>query len=126
MTLTILWLLIILLFSIEPIGGPKTGFPIDKIVHFVVYGITAVLFFRVFMSRMSLSKSAVLSISLASMYGLAMELLQYTLPWRKFSLFDEVANIIGASLFGILYCLREYHRKKLNIVANPISGKGDV
>jgi VanZ family protein len=107
------------------VKGPQIGLPIDKIIHFVLYGIAAMLFFRVFRSKISLPKSAVLSISLASMYGLAMEILQYALPWRKFSLFDEVANIIGASLFGILYCLREYQRKKLNIVANPISGKDD-
>jgi VanZ family protein len=114
MTLTILWLLIILLFSVIPVKGPQTGLPIDKIIHFVFYGIAAMLFFRVFRSKISLTKSAVLSMSLASIYGLLMELLQYTLPWREFSLLDEVANIIGALLFSILYALRDYHRKKLN------------
>jgi len=113
MVVTIVWLLIILLFSIIPTRGLQTGHPSDKIVHFVIYGIQAVIFFRVLKLKVSLSKTIILSISLASIYGLAMELLQLVLPWRKFSFSDEIANVSGAFCFGIIYALKGNYRRFL-------------
>lgn len=112
MVITLIWLLIILFLSIIPARGPQTNLPLDKIIHFVVYGITAIIFFRGLRLRVSFIKATALSIILASFYGLSMEMLQSALPWREFSFSDEVANISGASFFGIIYALRNYHGKK--------------
>jgi VanZ family protein len=109
---TFVWLSIVLLLSIIQTEGLPTGHPRDKVIHFIIYGITAILFLRVLRSRTSLIRSTALSIILASVFGLAMELLQSVLPWREFSLADELANIGGAFFFGILYVLKDYHRKK--------------
>lgn len=125
MVLTILWLLIILFFSVIPVQGLQTGHPIDKIAHFVVYGITAIIFFRILRTRMSLMKTTAYSVSFASLYGLAIEMIQHVLPWRGFSLSDEAANFSGALVLGVIYAIREYHRKKLNVSVTSIYRKGD-
>jgi VanZ family protein len=107
------WLSLVLLLSIIPTKGLQTGHPVDKIIHFVIYGITAVMFLRILRFKTSLSKSIVLSIILASMYGFLIELLQSALPWRQYSFSDIMANVSGAVFFGVLYVLRELYRKKI-------------
>jgi VanZ family protein len=102
-----------LLISIIPTKSLLTGHHTDKIIHFVIYGMTAIILLRALWSKTSLIKSTALSIILASFYGFAIELLQSVLPWREFSLADELANIGGAFFFSILYALKEYQRKKL-------------
>lgn len=113
MGLTLIWLLIILLLSLIPVQGLPAGYPIDKIVHFVIYGITSIILFKILRKRMSLVKTTVFSIGVASFYGLAIELIQHMLPWRKFSLLDEASNFIGALVFSIIYAIRDYNRKRL-------------
>lgn len=112
MGITIAWLLIILLSSIVPVREPQTDLQLDKIVHFIVYGITAIVFFRVLKLKVSLTRSAVFSIIFASLFGLAMELLQALLPWREFSFLDEAANVSGALFFSTIYTIREYYKKR--------------
>jgi VanZ family protein len=111
--LTLVWLFLVLLFSIIPTKSLLTGHHTDKIIHFVIYGITAIILLRALWSKTSLTKSIVLSISIASLYGLAIELLQSVLPWRKFSFMDLLANVGGAFFFTFLYALKNYRRKKI-------------
>jgi VanZ family protein len=112
MIFNIIWLLVILFLSIIPTRGPQTNLPLDKIIHFVVYGITAVIFFRDLRSRVSFNKAIAFSIIFASSYGLAMEILQSSMPWREFSFLDEVANISGAASIVIIYAAMNYRKKK--------------
>ena len=125
MVLTIIWLLIILFFSVIPVKGLQTEHPADKITHFVIYGITAIIFFRILRTKMSLVKTTVVSIIFASLYGLAMELIQHGLPWRQFSLLDEASNFSGALVFSVIYAIREYNRKRLDAGISSIYRKGD-
>ena len=125
MVLTIIWLLIILFFSVIPVKGLQTEHPADKITHFVIYGITAIIFFRILRTKMSLVKTTVVSIIFASLYGLAMELIQHVLPWRRFSLSDEASNFSGALVFSVIYAIREYNRKRLDAGISSIYRKGD-
>jgi VanZ family protein len=125
MVLTLIWMLIILFLSIIPVQGLPTGHPIDKIAHFVIYGITSIILFKVLRKRMSLVKTTVFSISFASLYGLAIELIQHALPWREFSFLDEASNFSGALVFSVVYAIREYNRKRLKTGATSIYRKGD-
>ncbi|HKZ56717.1 MAG TPA: VanZ family protein [Thermodesulfovibrionales bacterium] len=125
MVLTIIWLLIILFFSVIPVQGLQTEHPADKITHFVFYGITAIIFFRILRTKMPLVKTTIVSIIFASLYGLAMELIQHGLPWRQFSLSDEASNFSGAMVFSVIYAIREYNRKRLKTGVTSIYRKGD-
>jgi VanZ family protein len=111
MLLIIIWLLLILFFSVIPVQGIQSGHPTDKIVHFIIYGITALLFFRFFRKSMSLIRTTILSILFASLYGFMIELIQHTLPWREFSLLDEASNFSGAIVFSAICAIRECKRK---------------
>jgi len=82
-------------------------------VHFVIYGITAVMFMRILRFKASLAKSIVLSISLASLFGLVMELIQAAIPWREYSPADMMANFSGAVFFTVLYVIKDFYRKKI-------------
>lgn len=125
MGLTLIWLLIVLFLSVMPLQGLQTGHPMDKIAHFVIYGITSIILFRILRKKMSLVKTTVFSISVASLYGLAIELIQHALPWREFSFLDEAANFSGALVFSVIYAIREYNRKRLKTGATSIYRKGD-
>jgi VanZ family protein len=125
MVLTIIWLLIILFFSVIPVKELQTEHPADKITHFVIYGITAIIFFRILRTKMLLMKKTVVSIIFASLYGLAMELIQHVLPWRQFSLSDEASNFSGALVFSVIYAIRECNRKRLDAGISSIYRKGD-
>ncbi len=107
------WLFLILLLSIIPTRGLQTEHPIDKVIHFVIYGITAVMFLRILRFKTSLTKSIFLSIIFASLFGFVIELIQCAIPWRECSFSDMVANISGAVLFSLIYVVNEFYRKKI-------------
>jgi VanZ family protein len=109
----VLWLFIVVILSVMPVKGIETGYPTDKIVHFIMYGITSIVFLRNLRSKPSIIKSGILSIILASAVGFAMEIIQSVIPWREFSLADELANISGAVFFTAFYVLKDFYRKKV-------------
>jgi VanZ family protein len=86
-----------------PVSGPKTDLPADKLVHFVLYGMTSVFLFRYSINKATPIRTFYSSVALASMYGAAMEVLQYFLPYRSFSLGDIAANTLGAFSGCLLY-----------------------
>ncbi|OGW36669.1 MAG: hypothetical protein A2Y97_06605, partial [Nitrospirae bacterium RBG_13_39_12] len=96
---------------IIPVGSHQTNFPSDKIAHFIIYAITAFIFLRKLRLIATFTESIILSVIISSFYGFAMEILQFAIPWRSFSLIDEIANICGASALGIIYAVRNYRRK---------------
>jgi len=98
-----LWFAFILIGSVMPVSGPKTDLPADKIVHFVFYAMTSILLFRHFMKKSTPIRAFYTSVALASIYGVAMEVVQYFLPYRSFSLGDMAANTLGAFLGCLLY-----------------------
>lgn len=98
------WLLFIFVISVIPIQGPKTSLPVDKLVHAVLYGMTALLLLRWFISRkMAVSKAFLLAFLCSSAYGLAIEIVQYFMPYRQFSAGDVLANSAGAFFFSLAY-----------------------
>ncbi|MFN3395367.1 MAG: VanZ family protein [Thermodesulfovibrionales bacterium] len=103
--LLILWLFAVLIFSIIP--SPETDVGpenLDKLIHFIIYGITAILFLRFFSERYQRDKlTGPASIVAASFYGLMMEIFQSFLPYRSFSLSDMLSNLLGAAVFVTLW-----------------------
>jgi VanZ family protein len=98
-----IWFFLVLVVSVLPASGPKTGFQLDKIAHFVLYGVTSVLLFR-YLARKTNSRNAFYkAVALASIYGAAMEVMQYFLPYRSFSIGDMAANTAGAFLVCLIY-----------------------
>lgn len=98
-----IWLLTVFGLSIIPASGPETDLPLDKIVHGIMYGITAVLIFRRIERYYSKRKTLVLTVLYASAFGTLIECIQYFLPYRSFSAGDIFANFAGAVLFGAVY-----------------------
>ena len=113
MVVIFVWFSFVLLLSVIPTKDVPTGHPTDKIIHFIIYGITAILLMKNLRSKMSLKKSAVLSLTVASLFGLIIELIQAAIPWRECSFSDMIANVAGAVSFSFLYALMDYYRKKI-------------
>jgi len=95
------WLFMVFVVSVYPFENmSRYSFDYaDKILHFLIYGITCVLLYKV----MSMSRKPVLirmalplAIIFASAYGLAMEIAQGFVSARTFSLWDEAVNVFGA------------------------------
>ena len=103
MFLLTVWFSLILIASVMPVTGVDTGLPEDKIAHFVMYGVTAILLFRFFERRTTLNRASYMAVAIAAFYGAAMEVVQYFLPYRSFSAGDMAANTAGAFFACVLY-----------------------
>lgn len=101
----IIWLIIIFVLSVIPVPGPKTAMPVDKVEHFIIYGLTAVFFYRYLRPKTIKAKAGFESVAIASAYGAAIEVVQYFLPYRSFSLGDIAANTLGALAFCMIYIM---------------------
>lgn len=98
-----LWFFMVLVVSVIPASGPETDLPADKLVHFVLYGLTSIFLFRYFIRKTSRRSAFYKAVALASISGAAMEVVQYFLPYRSFSLGDIAANAAGAFLACLMY-----------------------
>jgi len=73
----------------------------DKFAHFVAYFITASLCYCAF-KREKLSFLVFLGIAVF-LYGIAIEVVQYFLPYRDFSVGDIIANASGIGSFFVIW-----------------------
>lgn len=95
------WLLMVFVISVYPFEnlGRYSFDYADNALHFLIYGITCVLLYKVMRlsRRPLLIRTALpLAVVLASAYGLVMEAAQGFVSARTFSLWDEAVNILGA------------------------------
>lgn len=102
--LLISWLIFVLVVSVTPV--PKRGIEqvgLDKLIHFIMYGITALIFLKTLFLKSpgGLRKTGSLSILFSVLYGILMEIFQFFLPYRSFSVGDIFFNFLGAS-FSIM------------------------
>ncbi len=88
--------MLIVIFILSIIKVPETEAPeyTDKIVHIIMYIFCAGAFYFIGIKRFVLS---------AISYGILLEIIQYFLPWRSFSIADIIANTIGAMLFLLFF-----------------------
>ncbi len=81
-------------------------FPLkDKLLHFLVYGVLAILFFRNFQvshgKKRGIARMMILSIVCSTLYGLSDEIHQAFVVYRHADGFDLLADFAG-SLFGVV------------------------
>lgn len=82
----------------SPKNLPSFAF-MDKILHFVAYGVMGVLFYRAYQTLRLENRRHILillSVVSASVYGISDEIHQYFIPLRNADLLDIVADILGA------------------------------
>ena len=85
----------------------------DKVLHFLAYAVMGVLFYRAYQTlrfKENLRLLILLSIVSASLYGISDEIHQYFVPYRDASIFDVIANILGAICGVYLYNLLVSYR----------------
>lgn len=108
------WSVIIVIASLnssENLIEIKFDIPgLDKMVHFVMYGILSFLLLwtgeKVSKTRLELQNLLVV-ILVSSGFGILMEILQKTLTTvRNFDIYDIIANIIGVLLGCGVYVIR--------------------
>ncbi len=97
----VLWLIILFIISIiyVPIGEIGRVSHIDKLAHFVLYGITALIFLKVLILKLDIKKSMLSAFLLSSIYGSIVEFIQSFTSHRSFELADILTNCIGALTF---------------------------
>ena len=74
----------------------------DYCFHFFSFGILAALLYLAFSYSSRLPYPCLVIGSIAISYGLFIELLQYILPWRSFSMYDLLADFLGIAASCIL------------------------
>jgi len=80
----------------------------DKIIHFIMYGIEAVLLLWALTPKLkNVATRLILTILFCSAYGILMEILQATLSDRTSSIGDIVANIAGATCLSLIMITRK-------------------
>lgn len=110
----ILWAVFIFGLSAMPaVNLPEEWFDlfsIDKLAHAFVYGVLTLLLLRAyFLQSKWTTRTTIQSVLIASVFGILMEIMQYTFfPNRYFEFLDIIANIGGSivSLFFTRYLLK--------------------
>jgi len=100
--LSCLFLAIILFLSSLYVNNTNLPEQSDKVAHFIMYIFCSASFYF-----LQFRYYILFSIS----YGILMEIIQYFIPWRSFSIADIIANSIGAVSF--LLILKFLYNKKL-------------
>jgi VanZ family protein len=83
---------------------------LDKLFHFTAYFILGFLWARVLratnpmLSPKNGSQLVLPSFVNCFLYGFFIEICQYFLPYREFSIFDMAANGLGGFLGSYIYC----------------------
>jgi VanZ family protein len=95
------WMVFLTVFSLLPKGGVALGEKWDKIAHFAAYFITALLFYRSFLTRFK--RADIYAVLFAFCYGAILELVQCIIPHRVGSFKDLAANFFGVLFFFVLY-----------------------
>lgn len=107
--LLISWLLIVLILSIIPVPETDIGSKgLDKVVHFTIYGITALLFYKLLYNMGGPGIIGLISVVIASLYGLIIEIIQSLIPYRSFSVSDILSNFLGAAAFIVLWRINPF------------------
>ena len=84
---------------------------IDKLIHFAVYAILGMLFFRAFRTQRfkeNINMVIALSILSSSLYGMSDEIHQYFVPYRDADIMDFFADVMG-SICGV--CVFKFIKK---------------
>ncbi len=104
-----LYALLIFLFSSRPVpSGIPEMFLFDKLLHIIEYAVLGLLLIRSFENSrfpQSLGARSVLSVLIAATYGLSDEIHQQFIPSREASIYDLLADTIGAFLGVLAYVL---------------------
>ncbi len=93
----------------------------DKLLHFVVYALLGILFYRAYETLALKDNYKLLifiSIASATLYGISDEIHQYFVPSRYADMADVVANTIG-SICGVYIYYRWKVRKKSPAPGSP-------
>jgi VanZ family protein len=115
-----LWLPVFVMAGVTVLSGgagPATGgvsFPgMDKIGHFVVFGMLAVAWARSFYGGLGKPAVCLISVLLTTLFGYMDELHQYTNPLRLFEWYDLLADFLGAVAGALVYVYWNWVRRLL-------------
>jgi VanZ family protein len=105
----ILYCLLIYIQSDHPSPEQIPSFPfVDKVLHFVAYGIMGILFYRAYQTlriKNNIQMLMLLSVVSASLYGISDEIHQSFVPFREAEVADVIADMLGAASGVLLYQL---------------------
>jgi hypothetical protein len=103
--------LIFVLSSVSKGVSVPWSFGFDKVLHVIEYGILGFLLARSlanYKSRISSAPLIMWVVALTALYGLSDEVHQFFVPGRNASVWDVVADSLGAVLGGFFY-VRFFH-----------------
>lgn len=91
------WMVLIFIVSVMPIGVDM-GSTVPGLGHFLEYAVLGVLLVRAMMVTWgkSYQVSSIYAATLATLYGVAIEIVQIFAPTRYFSVEDMMVNFAGA------------------------------
>ncbi|MFT5451077.1 MAG: VanZ family protein [Enterobacterales bacterium] len=94
----------------------------DKLGHALMF------FFLAFLCSHALGKRFdYKAIFLLAIFGLVIEVIQYFLSWRSFSLLDWVADIVGIIAYDVIHRLkRTYYLRKGSLRKSNLEEKSNV
>ena len=96
----------VLFFWSSPPSGPQGVAHLDKVVHFGLFFIVAASLHYAFRFPYWVS------ITILTLYGIAIEVIQYHIPGRGADVWDVVADVAGAVSFFIIFDLLKKNRAK--------------
>jgi len=122
------WAALIFFASVMPTPpAPAPDWPLDKVFHALVYlPLGALLFLAIGPGMHSVFQRALVSALATGGFGLALEVVQYCLPWRSFEWADAgvdlLGGVVGAAGAGYWWRARGLFAKSIPKTLKPGSG----
>lgn len=87
--------------------------PLDKVAHFLVFGLLATAIIRIPYIHSKKWRGALITIAIVALYAAADEYHQSFTPGRQVEFDDWIADVLGAILATSLYCAWPLYRRIL-------------
>ncbi len=120
-----IWIFLLIFFSLNPRSPSIVKFEgSDKVLHFITY------FFTTWLIYLYLRKSSKLALIFAFLFtmalGFSLEVGQYFVPGRTFSLLDILADAMGSFLFCLLLLLNPFSFQKKSFKNNSLQASREM
>jgi len=116
------WMVATAYLTLSPKGGGPDLFPgQDKAEHFLAYALMGYLVsasINRMMPALSRRSTTLVAILWCGLYGFVLELVQIMVG-RHFSLFDELANVVGAAAGGWMFYAGHVEKALRRVVKRP-------
>lgn len=114
----LLAIIAVAIFLLSSYPMPKKQLPIpflDKIYHFIAFCVFAALAYGSLRENNVRKRIVFWTLSISAIYGAAIEIYQYFVPYRECSFWDWLADLVGATVAIVIISKIMPHKNEVDV-----------